>query len=173
MKFYAGIGSRETTLKFDPIIKDIVLKLNDLNYTLRSGGAIGADSMFGKYAINPEIYLPWDNYNNNDSQLHNELSNTVIEESYKIAQNFHPNWNVLTDGGKKLMARNTFQILGKDLNTLSEFVICWTKDGKMKGGTSQALRIAKHYDIPIFNLFNNDCVLNLNKYLFRNANSLF
>lgn len=53
----------------------------------------------------------------------------------------------LTD---KLQARNSYQILGLDLNTPSNFVICWTKNGKGSGGTGQAIRIARAYNIPIF-----------------------
>ncbi|NMA16004.1 MAG: hypothetical protein GX935_02005, partial [Erysipelotrichia bacterium] len=30
------------------------------------------------------------------------------------------------------------------------FIICWTKNGSGSGGTGQAIRIAKAYDIPIF-----------------------
>ena len=41
-------------------------------------------------------------------------------------------------------------MLGLDLNTPSNFIICWTEDGKGQGGTGQALRIARDYDIPCF-----------------------
>jgi len=50
-----------------------------------------------------------------------------------------------------LQARNSHQVLGLDLNTPSDFVICWTKNGKDQGGTFQTIRIARSYDIPIFN----------------------
>ncbi len=53
---------------------------------------------------------------------------------------------------KKLHARNCFQILGYDLNSPSEFIICWTKSGKLVGGTAQGLRIAIKYNIKIYNL---------------------
>jgi hypothetical protein len=50
--------------------------------------------------------------------------------------------------------------LGKDLNTPSVFVVCWTEDGcfhdnertKETGGTGQAISVASDNDIPIFNL---------------------
>ena len=35
---------------------------------------------------------------------------------------------------------------------LSKFVICWTKNGKGTGGTGQAIRIAKGFGIPVFDL---------------------
>lgn len=48
--------------------------------------------------------------------------------------------------------RNVCQILGADLHTPVQMVICWTKGGKLVGGTAQALRIARANNIPIFNL---------------------
>ena len=49
-------------------------------------------------------------------------------------------------------ARNTHQVLGADLKIPSLFVVCWTKDGQLKGGTAQALRLADLHSIPIYNL---------------------
>ena len=34
----------------------------------------------------------------------------------------------------------------------SKFVVCWTPQGLLKGGTAQALRIATAMNIPIINL---------------------
>jgi len=52
------------------------------------------------------------------------------------------------------MIRNSHQIFGWDMLKESDFIICWTKDGKFSGGTGQALRIADHYGIKIYNLYN-------------------
>jgi hypothetical protein len=49
------------------------------------------------------------------------------------------------------MARNYRQIRGLDAPD-SKFVICWTPNGELKGGTAQAIKIAKNYGIPVFNL---------------------
>ena len=95
-----------------------------------------------------EIYLPWEKFNGNRSRFF-----YLSQEAYKIAEHYHPAWNKLSDAGKKLMARNTYQVLGYDLKTPSEMIICWTKDGKDQGGTSQAIRIARDYNIPVINLF--------------------
>jgi hypothetical protein len=35
-------------------------------------------------------------------------------------------------------------------------VVCWTSDGKASGGTGQAIRIAKYYEIPTYNLNNKE-----------------
>lgn len=52
------------------------------------------------------------------------------------------------------MARNAMQIAGRDCKTPADVVICWTKDGKEVGGTSQAIRIARAKNIPVLNLGN-------------------
>lgn len=53
---------------------------------------------------------------------------------------------------KKLLTRNGYQVLGKDLNTPSEYLICYSNG---KGGTQQAIRIAEdiNINVPIFNLW--------------------
>jgi hypothetical protein len=48
------------------------------------------------------------------------------------------------------------QVLGNYGNDPVEFVICWTSNGKDSGGTGQAIRIAKAFDIPVFNLYNKE-----------------
>lgn len=148
MSYYAGIGSRETPIELKPVIKQLVEELNNKGYILRSGGAPGADSFFEEYSENSEIFLPWRNFNNNTSTLFNPT-----QEAFNMAEKYHPNWKKLSYGAKKLMARNTHQILGEDLKTPVDFVICWTKNGKTVGGTGQALRIAEDLGIPIYNLY--------------------
>lgn len=69
-----------------------------------------------------------------------------------MASRFHPNWQYLTYGVMKLHARNCYQILGEDLKTPVDFVVCWTPGCRNVGGTSQTLRIAKVYKIKVFNL---------------------
>ena len=148
---YAGIGSRSTP---EPILikmREIAKFLAKKGYTLRSGGARGADYdgfEIGCDAANgpKEIYLPWKGFNNNLSNLE------WTQEGWNLAAKFHPNWDNLKLGAKQLMARNSHQILGWDLKSPSCFVVCWTEGGKMIGGTSQALRIAIANNIKIYNL---------------------
>jgi hypothetical protein len=162
MKYYAGIGARETPAEILELMKDFAKILAKSKYILRSGGAAGADSAFemGCDMVNgqKEIYLPWKNFRDSTSELWiDNLKNSEI--AAEIAAEFHPKWKYLRPPVKNLMARNTYQILGKGLNqnTASMFVICYCekdKYGNLKGGTSQALRIAQAYDIPIYNLHN-------------------
>jgi hypothetical protein len=149
MIYYAGIGSRETPTEILTVFENIGQYLAQNNFILRSGHADGADQAFerGCDKVNgkKEIYLPWNGFEGSKSNL-------IVEygEAYEIGEKFHPYWHNLKDGAKKLQARNSHQVLGKDLNTPSKFIICWTKNGKGQGGTGQALRIAKHYHISIF-----------------------
>lgn len=145
MKYYAGIGSRETPKDVLEAFTKLAKYLENHGYTLRSGGAQGADQSFERGCTNKEIYLPWYGFENNTSDL--IVSNP---EAFEIAKKYHPNWNALKQGGQKLQARNCHQVLGFDLKTPSDFIICWTKEGKGSGGTGQALRIATDYNIPIF-----------------------
>lgn len=151
-KYYAGIGSRETPKEIQELMTKLASTLESKEYILRSGGAPGADSAFEKGIIeefNKEIYLPWKGFNGSNSPYY-DFQN--IEEATKIAKKFHPRFDYLSRGAKKLISRNTYQVLGLDLNTPSEFIICWTEGGKLKGGTAQALRIAISLEIPIYNL---------------------
>ena len=149
MNYYTGIGSRETPIQILKLFTQIGKYLVNKNYILRSGHAEGADSAF-EYGCTmvtgqKEIYLPWKGFGDSDSKL-------VVKENkaFEIAEQYHPYWHNLSQGAKKLQARNSHQVLGWDLNTPSKFVICWTKNGKGSGGTGQAIRIAKAYNIPIF-----------------------
>ena len=144
---YTGIGARKTPHEICTVMRSIAELLDSQNHILRSGGARGADISFEKGSRNKEIYLPYKGFNNNLSKLYNVCDNAI-----EIAKEFHPDWSKLSKKGKLLMARNSYQVLGLELNEPSEFIICWTENGENIGGTSQALRIAEHYSIPIFNL---------------------
>jgi cell division GTPase FtsZ len=53
---------------------------------------------------------------------------------------------------RKLHARNAMIVLGKNLDDPVDFIICWTPGGTGSGGTGQALRIARAYGIPVYDL---------------------
>lgn len=157
---YAGIGSRETPTGVQQTMYRIGMVLAMNGWTLRSGHADGADIAFEKGAIQGkgkmEIYLPWDGFNGarHDGVSYFSGFNTTEHEvkAIRIAAHFHPGWANCTDGARKMHTRNVQQVGGRDLDTAINMIICWTKDGKGGGGTGQAIRIAKHYDIPVFDL---------------------
>lgn len=170
MIYYAGIGSRELPRQYRDMFIRVGKYLAEQGVVLRSGRAGGADESFeigcdlgyGK----KEIFVPWNDFMGPQFKKHlsslnkedfNRAKKCFVLKSYnenpapyKIAEKYHPQWSILKQGAQKLQARNSHQVLGLDLETPSNFIICWTKDGLGQGGTGQALRIAKDYNIPIF-----------------------
>ena len=147
---YTGIGSRDTPTEICALMTRIAKYMAAKGYTLRSGGAPGADTAFEMGADQrKEIYLPWKAFNNNPSELF-----PASDAAMKIAAEFHPYWGKLSQRSKLLIGRNTHQVLGADCNASTERIICWTKDAKGGGGTGQAIRIARHLGIPIDDLAN-------------------
>lgn len=159
--FYTGIGSRETPSEFLDCFARLGRQLELAGWTLRSGGAWGADSAFdaGIESQHKEIYLPWKNFNQRDGIIPGK---DLWEQAARHASEVHPTWKYLTPGAKKLHTRNVFQILGQDLATPSAFVLCWTQDGceseatrtVATGGTGTAIALADRHDIEVINFFN-------------------
>lgn len=131
-----------------------------------------------------EVYKAWNNFNTNPNslmpfetesgyKLYNWWDIVVTDESLivqaeEIVSELHPFWKAEKDaiaageplertmskGAKSLHTRNVFQVLGKDLKSPSEFLVCYAtvdKQGVPKGGTRTAWMIAQKYDIPCFN----------------------
>lgn len=142
MHHYAGIGSRTTPPDILRLMTAIA-KWLDLRcgYTLHSGGAVGADTAFAAGSAYSVIFTARD---------------AVGQPRWvELAQRFHPNWPACVARGDyvcRLHARNSAIIMGADLTSPVSFVICWTPGGLGGGGTGQALRIARHYHIPIVDL---------------------
>ena len=158
--FYTGIGARKVPKNIYILMIDIARYLEENNYILRSGGAEGCDEAFEtgvKSFLKKDIFLPYRDFNKNKSNLILDESNCLnSKKAWDLAKKFHPRFNKLADKGKKYMARNSFQVLGEDVDTedKSDFLICWTAEARYVGGTSQAMRIADYYRIPIYNLAN-------------------
>ena len=100
-----------------------------------------------------QVFLPWDNFNGYATWRGPYVHVDIPIGASLLAEKYHPNYNKLKDSTKKLMDRNTLQILGKRLNDKVDYVVCYTSDGKASGGTGQAMRMAESYEIPIYNLF--------------------
>ena len=192
MKYYAGIGSRKTPVLVLRDMGRIATILEGRGYVLRSGGADGADSAFEKGVVEAKhkgIYLPWKGFNDNPSALYD----CYTDRHEGLAREHHPAWESLSPGVRKLMIRNSAQIMGaqppvvltasditdEELQALKDeiekswsdphyavvsecefellepqidFVVCGTLAGPEGGGTGQAIRIAKSFDIPVYNL---------------------
>jgi hypothetical protein len=126
-----------------------------LGYTLRSGGAKGADQAFERGASKKDIFY----------------SKDATEKTLKIAEEIHPNWKAVKGANDKatkfiqgLMARNTNQVFGRELDVPVDFVLAWTPDGITHysnrtiktGGTGQAIDMASRKGIPVINMAKTD-----------------
>ncbi len=153
MRIYAGVGSRKTppdTLKEMTRIASVLAKEG---YTLRSGGAMGADSAFEAGANNAvEIFVANDAMGDLDAMA-------LMEEYHPAPRALQSNYV------RHLMARNGYQILGRNLVAPVDFVLCWTPDGadgadiptsRASGGTGQAIRIAAGHGIPVINMMSGE-----------------
>ncbi len=168
---YAGIGSRETPVDILADMRRIGEALAARGFTLRSGGADGADLAFEEISpgvIAPkgnrprEIYVPWKGFNLPpakkafDDRLfpgNSSADRSITARAQDIAARAHPAWQHCSPGAKSLHTRNVHQVLGMKLDSPVRFIIAWTKDGGPTGGTGQAIRIANDLEIPVLNLF--------------------
>lgn len=152
---YAGIGSRKTPQDILNEMTEVAKYLDSTSgYTLNTGTTFkgreeGADKAFSDGTKNKNLFSP-DNIKTTDRE-------------YSIAKEIHPNWNALINkgiGGAQLMARNTNQVFGKNLDTPVDFVLFYAKESnnplRPEGGTGQAVEMARRKGIPTINMANSN-----------------
>ena len=169
----ALIGSRQLEQKqeyFEDIklCYNVCMRLAQLGITFTSGLCeIGMDGIAQKAYSKAvdlglakesqfEVYVA-DQYNIRRSTLPRRHLATVrnkdlISETERIASEVHPAWDRCNEWARGMHSRNCHQILGYDLQSPVDAVICWTPDGAVVGGTATALKLSMKYDIPVFNL---------------------
>jgi len=149
--YYAGIGSRKTPKETLEFMTRFARILDGKGYTLRSGGAEGADQAFAHGTLRREILRPKD----------------ATPEAIEIAMSIHPAPHNCNDYVRKLHGRNVQIILGKELNKPVEFVICWTPGGNAIGGTGLGINLATREGIKVYNLYKTDDLIELfNRFLY-------
>ena len=173
----ALIGSRQLEQKqeyFEDIklCYNVCMRLAQLGITFTSGLCeLGMDGIAQKAYSKAvdlglakesqfEVYVA-DQYNIRRSTLPRRHLATVrnkdlISETERIASEVHPAWDRCNEWARGMHSRNCHQILGYDLQSPVDAVICWTPDGKIQGGTATAIRVALKYNIPVFNLGTKD-----------------
>lgn len=169
---YAGIGARKTPEDVLRKMERAATTMAKLGFTLRSGGAAGADSAFIRGAEtgkgNLEIFIPFNRFNGFSFDGEKVLG-PPTKEARLLAKKYHPNWPNLGSRGRDFMARNAYQVLGFCLDRPADFILCYTPNGKIVGGTGQALRMANDLNIPILNFGKNtdeyisDFILNISE----------
>lgn len=147
--YYSGVGSRETPDFVCRAMTEIARFLEQEGYILRSGGADGADLAFEAGVVDPamkDIYLAKKGFNGSRSQLY-----TVCDAAIQLASTVHPAWDRCTPFARLLHARNCYQVLGQDLETPADFLLCWTENAEKRGGTRTAIVLAERNSIPVLN----------------------
>ena len=161
MRYYAGIGSRQTPAEICARFTRIARWLHSHGAILRSGAAAGADAAFEAGAGDAaQIFLPWAGFNGRRAAVPPidaarkqpdalGVFAGVTRDAMELAARYHPAWGACSAGARALHARNGYQVLGPDLASPVACVICWTPGGRGEGGTGQALRIARDHGIAI------------------------
>lgn len=153
LRFYAGIGSRQTPDHILDKFEDIGQKLSEsCQFVLRSGGAIGADDAFitGAFHNNEhtvEVYLPWEGYNG----YYDGMSKVIPQWAFEMAEQNHDYWDRCGPGARKMHARNCQIVFGEHGDSPVDFIVCYTD-----GGTGMALRLAIKNGIKIYNFGTKD-----------------
>ncbi len=157
MKKYAGIGARSTPNHIIKLMEDLGCILAKKGALLRSGGANGADVAFERGC----------NKGNGQKKIFRP-SDDISVECQKLAEKYHPNWSACSWFAKKAHSRNCQIVLGENLDSPVDAILCWTEKGQVVGGTGQALRLAKAYNIKILNLGNDADYRTLSDYVKEN-----
>lgn len=180
---YAGIGSRETPKDVLELMTKAATWLEGKGYKLQTGykrkqanGKLveeGADKAFSDGTKNKELFGP-------------DMANA---KTRSVAEEIHPNlkgmWSSVynkwvskvgkdkateyADGAIGLQERNTFQVFGAKLDTAVDFVLFYAEETKNpmrpKGGTGQAVEMARRKGIPTINMANKDWRKELTKVI--------
>lgn len=189
---YAGIGSRSTPPDVLQAMRSIGYTLAERGWILRSGNAPGADLAFQEgaweYLIqipeqdvpHVEVYLPWREFGAGDRvRPSTRWYSSPTPDAIELAFEIHPTGRRLSRGATALHARNGHQILGRDLASPVDAIICWTPDGAQDltsinrgtGGTGQGLRVGclRAPDAQIFNLARPGRLIELQSYIMEAA----
>ena|SRR4030043_311069 len=149
----ACIGSRALLPEEKELCFNIGKTLIQSGYCLKSGNAMGADQSYasGANSVDPRLvylYLPWPSYNKENIVSGNYFLDTPKSEWFAIAANYHSYWSKLSQGARRLHARNVGIVEGV------KFVIAYPGKG-YGGGTAMGMRIAAANGIPVYNLREN------------------
>lgn len=165
MKFYTGVGSRQTPGAVLDLMREVGRVLAIQGWTLRSGAAEGADQAFEAGCDdvngNKQIFIAWDGFCGRKQGENGvvQLRHCEQAKASAMAASIHPAWDRLKRGAQGLHSRNCFQVLGEKLDSPSKFVVCYAaldKRGEPKGGTRTAIKLAEQSGVKVFNLYKED-----------------
>lgn len=147
---------------------EVAKKIEATGRQVRLTGLDGPEENIEKSLRAPELYLPWDGFNDKKSKF-SYVSDNMLE----IIGRFHGNWAGLKPGLQKIISSSARCVLGKNVQSVAVFMVCWSADGaesyrektQQTGNLSVPLRIATEVGIPVFNLGKQGSLDRLNVYL--------
>jgi O-acetyl-ADP-ribose deacetylase (regulator of RNase III) len=179
---YAGIGSRKITRNSSIFLMKYACCMAFAGMKVNQGAADGSDTSFewgakiaydamceldqnlipGNYSMVQSCFMPWSGFNGREGGVKEGYIDYIHPDAETYTSKFHPGWDYLKPPARKMMARNSMQILSETLSNPVKFVACETPDGAFTtsmtsgktGGTGQAIRIADHHGIPVYNMKN-------------------
>lgn len=147
------VGSREAPQYICDLFTELGIEVRERGWWARSGHAPGIDYAAELGAKDRCIvYLPWTGFNRESPVLGTASSQPLRDEVLKIVYKHEPYAKDLSDGVKLIKSRNVYQVLGVDLQSPSDVVVCWTEEGEVVGGTGLAIKIAERKGIPVINV---------------------
>ena len=151
---YAGVGARKTPAPVLDAMKDMATYLAGRGWHLRTGGAKGADDAFARAAPAERrtVYLPWRGYNGWSETEGRALTAQELRSLRAAAEPHHPAWQRCPARVRDLHARNVAILVGVNMREPVRAMVCWSEGGRVEGGTGMAIRLARHYRIPVLNL---------------------
>ena len=178
---YTAVGSRETPAAVGKLMREIASGLERRGYVLRSGAALGADSAFEDgVTTHKEIFVPWDGFlaatyrrvagkayvspEERGKRYREEPGIFVLEDlplrkeaeelAAWVATLDGRDFSTYRSGTRALHVRDVYQVLGRDLRSPAQFLICYApvEGGSIKGGTKVAYEVARRYGVPTYNL---------------------
>lgn len=167
-KPYAVVGNKEFPTDLIPKLTSIVKKLDSLGYTARTGSMNGLDVCVEELTTNVELQLPWKNFNNKESK--NTYSSPEI---LAIAKSLQPGFDELALPIKGFLAKNVRVLLGGKGISRAIFLLCHSEDGadsarqvtSRTASVGHAIKVADKFNIPVFNLKNDNVEEQLMSYL--------
>lgn len=164
--YWTGVGSRRSSIENRPLMTAFAQAMAAKGAILRSGAAPGPDTWFEE-GVPPHlrrIYVPNASFGKRKRDeiiVPKEVNLMRWMKACSIAESLHPLGRHMTQEVRDLMGRNVFQVLGDDLKTPSQFLVCDAPDivyddaGRVvdvDGGTGMAVRLAALHNVPVYHL---------------------
>lgn len=148
----AGIGSRETPKQGRRALEAIGAWCAAHGVWGRSGHAKGADAAFEVGCAGQCVsYVPWTRYNQDLQTGAKRVPYRRCPRTEGLLFSVHPKAHTLSDTDISFHGRNVWIVLGPDLASPVDAVVCWTPGGRKVGGTATGIALAEKYGIPVFN----------------------